>query len=250
MMPGEREAIFSVKAAGKISANYNVDLAAMLGVIEVAPAPVTTTAVTTDVTTFAQPQPRAELGGELGLTVEQIAASLGTTSKELRKRIISKGLVELVKSLGFQAETVVSTNQSNGLTFSDYVFDVHAAKFVVARHNNEIGAQYLAYLIRFDTRVTEAAQSAASPISNALQAMIDKSVNEALAKLPQQPITSPEDQRLRAKEALNKAVRAKCSNSNSRQNMFKYLSIHFGRSTTKFTVEEYEAAIRIVKGKK
>jgi hypothetical protein len=256
MMPGEREAIFSVKAAGKISANYNVDLAAMLGVIEVAPASTTTTAVTSDVATFAQPQPRAELGGELGLTVEQIAASLQAEPRNVRMK--TRNQFDRLISLGFHAAKVTAANSVNGLAFESFILGVDAAKFIVARYENEIGDAFLSYLVRLESKVSEHVNSPALT-AEAVRAIIREDREELLKRLltATAPTTAPapapvpeipkELLRLDAKEKLNVAVRARYKVAEKRNRTYQRLAIRFGKSTTVFTIDEYRQAADLVR---
>jgi hypothetical protein len=248
MMPGEREAIFSVKAAGKISANYNVDLAAMLGVIEVAPTP--TTAVAPDAATFAKPQPMKELGGALGLTTHQIAVSLGIKRKHLLQKFRLQ--MDSIKAVGFQwAE--FSAVDFIGNSHTDYVLGVDAAKFIVARYGNEIGAQYLAYLIRLENKVAEHVTSPALT-AEAVRALLREDREELLKSLlTTTPAPAPVPEipkellRLDAKEKLNIAIRARYKVAEKRNRTYQRLAIRFGKSTTVFTIDEYRQAADLVR---
>ena len=99
---------------------------------------------------FVVPGVKAELDGQLGLTVHEIAQSLGSRFQEVRDAIER----EWDNILDLQAVAITTPNETNGLPFQSYVLSVPAAQFIVARFGNKIGAAYCKYLIQ-QTRTLE-----------------------------------------------------------------------------------------------
>jgi len=100
---------------------------------------------------FVPPKPQSELNGELGLTVEDIARSLGVVKKNIRKLIRKETIQKGLNHAKFKCATFVAHHSFNDEEFEDYVLDVNAAKFVIARYGNKKGAEYLAYLVKHES---------------------------------------------------------------------------------------------------
>jgi cell division protein FtsB len=96
---------------------------------------------------FVQPYPQEALGGELGLTSEDIARSLGVAVSAVNEkcRRIDHGQWS---TEGFQliVDTIKSTKV--GRPGKMWVFSVHAAKLFLSRWDNEIGRGYFRYLLQ------------------------------------------------------------------------------------------------------
>ena len=112
---------------------------------------------------FVKPHFIPELGCE-GLSAEEIAQSLGTPSKEVRRKLKNGGLNNILELLGedvSQGRPEVSTlhrvttevHEINNLTFEGYYLATMAAKMFVALYQNDTGRAYLAFLIRLDVAV-------------------------------------------------------------------------------------------------
>jgi hypothetical protein len=99
---------------------------------------------------FVVPSSKTELEGQLGLTVHEIAQSLGSRPFEVKAAIER----EWDNILDLQAVAITTPNETNGLPFQSYVLSVPAAQFIVARFGNKIGAAYCKYLIQ-QTRTLE-----------------------------------------------------------------------------------------------
>ena len=101
---------------------------------------------------FVLPSIRTELNGELGLDLHQIAKSLNIEFKDAKKKLLDRGMLERIKTQHFTAVAIATSIES--LNFlrptqevESYVLDINAAKFFVAKYDNEIGDAYLACLI-------------------------------------------------------------------------------------------------------
>jgi hypothetical protein len=93
---------------------------------------------------FVAPSNKQELDGALGLTVHEIAKSLGSRFQEVRDAIER----EWDNMLELQTVSVATLHPVNGQTVDSYVLSVPAAQFIVARFGNKIGAAYCKYLIQ------------------------------------------------------------------------------------------------------
>lgn len=102
---------------------------------------------------FIAPYPQKALGGELGLTAEDIARSLETRASEVRSKLKDRGFLERIEAQGLRATAIAAASKSNGLPFEEIVLDVHAAKFFVGKWDAPIGDSYLVFLIRLEARV-------------------------------------------------------------------------------------------------
>jgi hypothetical protein len=101
--------------------------------------------------TFKKPAPQSKLNGELGLTVQDIATSLGIEPKTVRRDLIERSVLERIKSCGFNAVPFGTPNPTNGIEYTDYVLDVNASKWFIAKYNNDVADQYLAYLVKVES---------------------------------------------------------------------------------------------------
>jgi len=97
---------------------------------------------------FCAPHYIEELGCD-GLTSLDIAASLGAHIDTVRRRLRESNN-ETLKSLKLLVSRKVNIN---GLEYDEFFLSTAAAKFFVARYENEIGDGYLEYLILLDAAV-------------------------------------------------------------------------------------------------
>lgn len=98
------------------------------------------------VSNFVVPSARVELDGQLGLTVHEIAQSLGTQHREVKEAVEREweNLIELtVRAITPTVPAGFTTKE-----VESYVLSVPAAQFIVARFGNKIGAAYCKYLIQ------------------------------------------------------------------------------------------------------
>jgi hypothetical protein len=98
--------------------------------------------------TFCAPHYIEQLGCD-GLTAEEIATSLGTRVSDVRRKLRDFPN-ETLKSLKYEISYLKNIN---GVEYADFMLSTAAAKFFVARYDNEIGDGYLEYLIRLDMAV-------------------------------------------------------------------------------------------------
>lgn len=98
--------------------------------------------------TFCAPHYIEQLGCD-GLTAEEIAASLDAKVNNVRMKL-REGQNETLKSLKV---TIVTLKNINGVEYEEFLLSTAAAKFFVARYDNDIGDGYLEYLIRLDMAV-------------------------------------------------------------------------------------------------
>jgi len=103
---------------------------------------------------FVKPYFIEELGCD-GLTCADIAKSLGIAACDVRKKLVTRGFIERIDKQGYKAKTFVLANKTNGVEFNEYALDVDAAKFFVAKYDNDMGDAYQAFLISLEKQVTE-----------------------------------------------------------------------------------------------
>ena len=96
---------------------------------------------------FVNPVAQPELNDELGVTLSDIAESLGVSHKDLRRKIERSGAVEKITCLNHLIRTYVP-HSANGVSFKSYVMDIEAAQHVVSKYDNVQGWAYTDYLIR------------------------------------------------------------------------------------------------------
>lgn len=94
---------------------------------------------------FISPHFIEELGCD-GLTAEEIALSLNAPVDAVRKKI-RYGFSERLKSLNLLCRRMKNIN---GVEFDEFFLSTQAAKFFVARYDNEIGDAYLSYLLAIE----------------------------------------------------------------------------------------------------
>lgn len=102
---------------------------------------------------FVTPHYIEELGEE-GLTAADIAKSLGTEAKNVRKKLNSRDFIARIESQGFKV-AIVTLKNINGVGYEEYMLDVAAAKFFVGKYDSPQGDAYLAFLIRLERNVDE-----------------------------------------------------------------------------------------------
>ena len=96
---------------------------------------------------FIKPVPRKELKGALGITLFDVAQSLGVSHYDLKRRIERSGELEYLKAFGHQTTTTIVVPPT-GPRAESYVLDVMAAQHIVAKYDNWAGRFYLDFLIR------------------------------------------------------------------------------------------------------
>ena len=95
---------------------------------------------------FVSASVRAELDGELGLSVHEIALSLNRRFQEIKE------LVEV--NMEFLDQVEISTfYNSNGLEVQSYILSVDDAKYIVARSNTTEGKHYTKFLIQQENKL-------------------------------------------------------------------------------------------------
>lgn len=138
-------------------------------------------------TSFVSPTSQIALAGEMGLTLHDIALSLGARFSDAKKKLNERGLIERMQVLGFTTVAFAATIDSGTYVereIDSYVFDVNAAKFFVAKYNNEIGDAYLAYLIKQEKKghtLDELINNPLTAVALFQQMATDKAKLEALA---------------------------------------------------------------------
>ena len=92
---------------------------------------------------FIKPQPYAELGGELGLTLHEVALSLGITFKDAKRKFE----LSTEYPMGRKLSATVNAGARGMTNVESYVLTVRQAKKFVGRYQNAIGDAYLDYLL-------------------------------------------------------------------------------------------------------
>ena len=96
---------------------------------------------------FIEPHAQESLGGELGLTLHEIAESL-----QINYYDVAKKLKKMIKDNRIKGEKEISfANDSNGLPVLSYVLPITEAKFFVAKYDNDIGDAYTRFLIQCES---------------------------------------------------------------------------------------------------
>jgi hypothetical protein len=99
---------------------------------------------------FVQPYPQQALGGELGLTSEDVARSLGVDHKHVLEKL-RRARKDKWEELGWTFAVYTADVENTGIVQSQrrrqvFALNTTLAKVIVARWNNEIGDGYLSYL--------------------------------------------------------------------------------------------------------
>lgn len=95
---------------------------------------------------FVEPTYIEELG-DYGLTVQEIADSLGIEAGNVRKKIRNDNLIEYFQSVNLPCVVNLNFKNINGVQYTEYILGIQAAKFFVASYRNDIGRAYLLHLI-------------------------------------------------------------------------------------------------------
>ncbi len=103
--------------------------------------------------TFISPRERSELNGDLGLSTHEIAKSLGTDAKTIRKKLIAQNFISRTERLGYRVVPFGSINNSNKIGYTDYILDLKASKFLAAKWNSQLGDDYLNYLLTLEEKL-------------------------------------------------------------------------------------------------
>lgn len=98
---------------------------------------------------FREPSPQPELGGELGLTSEDVAAALGAQHQHVTARIVA--ISEMIPGFHATARKVMTGGRPKIV----YTLPVDEAKIIVAKYDNEKGMGYLRFLIQCERVATK-----------------------------------------------------------------------------------------------
>lgn len=96
---------------------------------------------------YFKPRPQPVLDGELGLTSEDVARSIGISHRHLLQDLRGRRYVVFLRQAGFELAEVSANRKGPGRKGKFFVFNTEAAKAVVATSRTELGAGYLRYLI-------------------------------------------------------------------------------------------------------
>lgn len=103
-----------------------------------------------------KPYSQPLLNNELGLTHADIAHALGTDVQNVREKLRETDFVRFCRDHGMNiTETSVKTGK-RGRPMICYALSVDAARMFVASYNNEIGREYLAFLLKCEDAIHNA----------------------------------------------------------------------------------------------
>ena len=102
---------------------------------------------------FVQPRPQPELNGEVGVTLSDIARSLGVTHKDLKRKVDRSGAKGRINRMKHRIRTYILIPAAGARTDS-YVMDITAAQHIVSKYDNDAGWAYTDYLIRCKDALT------------------------------------------------------------------------------------------------
>lgn len=145
---------------------------------------------------FIMPYPQEALGGEFGLTSQDLAEVLGTNAGSVRRKI-ERSDISRWKSKGWDLVTYVINTGKRGRTGTGYVLNTAATKVILARWKSKLGDDYLQYLLQCEKAVEIGIPK--------LQAELDKAADEF--KLEQQSRKKLEMENQAMKQALAKKKR-------------------------------------------
>jgi hypothetical protein len=134
---------------------------------------------------FKAPYPQAAMGGELGLTSQELAHGIGTTHSEmLRKmrrirRFLSAQGVRMVESMSN------ATQGPNTL----FVVDLTGAKYFAATWKNDLGFGYFKYLLTCERAAEEVVPKLRGRIQS-LEALIAKLTAPKQSRIPGRGVVS------------------------------------------------------------
>jgi Mn-dependent DtxR family transcriptional regulator len=97
---------------------------------------------------YVKPYPQDALGGEIGLTSADIAKNLGVRAPNVRKKI-KRG--KYARSPMHKAISIILKNKTNGVEFTEYVFDEDAASYFMEHWNHRKHHLGNIYLLSVDT---------------------------------------------------------------------------------------------------
>jgi hypothetical protein len=111
---------------------------------------------------FIKPAPKVELQGRLGLTLHEVAESLGITFSHAKQKLENREFIDEISRVGelvpgidmtviamaTQHEIQEDTGHKYSRDVRSYALSTDAAKFFVAKYDNEIGRTYLGFLIK------------------------------------------------------------------------------------------------------
>lgn len=101
-------------------------------------------------TSYIEPYPQDALGGELGLKAEDIAKALGIGPELIRQKIRRE--LHLMNIGSFDTFQLKSIN-SMGRSYTNWVLNVSASKYMVAGWKNALGIGYFQYLLECEEMV-------------------------------------------------------------------------------------------------
>lgn len=105
---------------------------------------------------YVEPACQPKLSGAVGISMRNIAKSLGIFPKHAREKLKTNNYLEFFDKQGWQWAEFSSLSKKSKTEFTEYVLDINAAKFFVAKYNNEIGNSYLAFLLNAEKKSVSA----------------------------------------------------------------------------------------------
>ena len=102
---------------------------------------------------FIRPEPQDLLNGELGVTLFDIAQSLGASHAEIKRRFERSGEPEYCQAFGYKTMITIIVPAA-GPRADSYVLDMAAAQSFISKYDNFRGRSYLHYLIKCKDALT------------------------------------------------------------------------------------------------
>lgn len=133
-----------------------------------------------NVTTFQQPHPMEELGGNLGLTSDEIALSLGVRHEDVKLHARS-----ISKSDPTFAAIPKKVPGTGGRPREIFLLNVDDAKLLVGTYRNKIGLGYARFLINLE-RATPALVAQIREMERQI-ADLEAQINRKVRTLPHTP---------------------------------------------------------------
>lgn len=139
--------------------------------------------------TYIKPYAQEALGGRLGLTSVDIAATLAVQHRDLVRDLRERQYAEFLKVAGFEFAEISANRKGPGRKGKMFVLDVEAAKAIVASSRTEVGAGYLRYLLTCEKIAEQLAPRLAAELE-AAHATIAKLTEPQQRRIPGKGIVS------------------------------------------------------------
>jgi len=135
-------------------------------------------------TQFLKPYPQQALGGEDGLTTEDIAKVLNTSKVAVETVLNKSNFRTFAKNAGLNITTIVVKTRNRGRKPRITVMDTECARVFAARYGSQAGFNYSVWLVKIEMRLVPSLYQKIAALESQLSKRLNRRKNASTMRVP------------------------------------------------------------------